>query len=271
MRMKGVGYVVFAVTIVELGALSLFSGDFAYVWQPVPPDIPGRAFIAYVSGAFMCTAGIGLLNKRTVAPASLMLAAYTLLWLLLLHVPHLVAAPLQEVNWGACAEIALLVAASWILYVSAATSDGALYVAPLTGTKAMRIARWVFALALPLIGLEHLIYAQPTADLVPAWLPDRFGWATMTGIAHIAAGLAILFVVLPRLAAVLEAWMMGIFTLFVWIPAVIAAPTQRFAWTALLMSTVMTAAAWIVADSFRGVPWFSFSRSRNQLADLVVH
>jgi uncharacterized membrane protein len=135
----------------------------------------------------------------------------------------------------------------------------------------MRIARWVFALALPLIGLEHLIYAQPTADLVPAWLPDRFGWATMTGIAHIAAGLAILFVVLPRLAAVLEAWMMGIFTLFVWIPAVIATPTQRFAWTALLMSTVMTAAAWIVADSFRGVPWFSFSRSRNQLADLVVH
>jgi hypothetical protein len=65
--------------------------------------------------------------------------------------------------------------------------------------------------------------------------------------------------------------MMGIFTLFVWIPAVIATPAQRFAWTALLMSTVMTAAAWIVADSFRGVPWFSFSRSRNQLADLVVH
>ena len=270
MRVTGIGHVVFAVALIALGILSLFSGDFAYVWQPVPPDIPGRALLAYVSGALMCATGVGLLIKRTVAPASFVLTIYTLIWLLLLHVPHVVMAPLQEVNWGGCAEIIALVAAAWILYASTSTLHSGLYVSSLTGAKAVRVARWLFALAIPLIGLEHLIYAQPTADLVPAWLPDRLGWAYMTGIAHIAAGVAILIAVLPRLAAALEAVMMGFFTLLVWVPAVIATPTQRFAWTALLISTVITAAPWIVADSYRGAPWFSFSRSRNQVADLAT-
>ncbi len=270
MRIAGMGHVVFALAFVALGALSLFSGDFAYVWQPVPPDIPGRALLAYVSGTLMCATGVGLLIKRSFATTSFVTTVYALIWLLLLHVPHVVMAPLQEVNWGGCAEIVTLVAAAWILYASTSVPNSRLYVASLTGVKVVRIARWMFALAIPLIGLEHLIYAQPTADLVPAWLPDRMGWAYMTGIAHIAAGVAILVAVLPRLAATLEAVMMGCFTLFVWAPAVIATPTQRFAWTALLMSTVITAAAWIVADSYRGAPWFSFSRSRNQLTDLAT-
>lgn len=271
MRITGMGYAVFAIALIVLGLLSLFSGDFAFVWQPVPTGIPGRALLACVSGAIMCATGVGLLIKRTATAASFILTVYTLLWLFVLHVPHVVAAPMHEVNWGACGEILTLVAASWILYASIAEPSSGLYFPSFTGANAIRIARWLFAVAVPLIGLEHIIYAQPTAEMVPAWLPDRMGWAYMTGVAHIVAGLAILFAVLPRLAAALEALMMGIFTVFVWIPAVIATPTQRFAWTALFISAVITAAAWVVADSYRGVPWFSFSRSRNQFANLVTH
>lgn len=270
MRISVMGRVVFAVAFVGLGMLSLFSGDFASVWQPVPPGIPGRAFLAVVSGAIMVIAGLGLLNRRTVVPASLVLTIYTLVWLLALHVPRIVAAPMQEITWGGAGEILTLVAASWMLYASTATPASRLYVAPLAGAKAVRIARLLFAVALPLLGLEHLFYLQPTADMVPAWLPDRLGWAYVTGVAHIAAGVAIFLAVLPRLAATLETVMTGIFTLFAWIPTVMATPSQRFVWTGLLISTVITAAAWVVAESYRSAPWFSFSRSRNQLTDLAT-
>jgi len=264
MRMADAGRVVFALAFVALGLLGAFSQDFASVWQPVTQDLPGRAFLAMVSGTVMAVGGLGLLLPRTRVSAALLMMAYTLVWLLALHVPRVILAPQHEVVWGGCAEIVTLVAACWVLYASTASARDRPYFAALAGAKAIRMARIAFALALPLIGLEHLVYAKETAAMVPGWLPYPMGWAYLTGIAHIAAGLAIALDVLPRLAATLEAWMMGAFTVFVWVPMVLATPSQRFAWTGLLISTVITAAAWIVAASYREVPWWSFGRVRRE-------
>lgn len=270
MRAADTGRGVFALAFVVLGLLSLFSHDFASVWQPVPANLPGRALLAVMSGAVMAAGGIGLLMRRTLVPASFALLLYTLLWLLLLHVPRVIMAPMHEVTWGGCAEIVILVAANWVLYACAAASNEPLAVGWLRGTQALRAARMAFAVALPLIGLEHLIYAKETADMVPAWLPYHLAWAYATGVAHIVAGLAIALDVLPRLAATLEAWMMGGFTVLVWIPMVVATPSQRFAWTGLAISSVITAAAWIIAAAYRDVPWASFDRSRNRQIELAL-
>lgn len=267
MRIVGMGRVLFALAIVALGVLSLCSGDFAFVWQPVPAGIPGRAFLACLSGAILCVAGMALLIRRVTVVAAFILTFYTVIWLVLLHVPLVIAAPLQESTWAGAGEIATLVAGSWILYASSAMPGQRFYIAALAGTTSMRWARALFAVGIILVGLEHLIYATVTAQYVPAWLPGHLAWAYFTGIAHIAAGIAILFAVLPRLGAALETLMMGIFTVLVWLPMVIAAPMQRFDWTALLMSTVITAAAWIVTDAYRDVPWLAFRRSPNRMAN----
>ncbi|GLQ88406.1 DoxX family protein [Dyella flagellata] len=270
MRTADIGRWAFALAFLVLGLLSLFSRDFASVWQPVPPNLPGRALLAMLSGAVMTVGGAGLLLRRTLVPAALLMMSYTLLWLLLLHVPRVILAPMHEVTWGGCAEIVTLVAACCVLYASVATPADKPYFAALTGAHALRVARLAFAVAIPLIGVEHLVYAKETADMVPAWLPYHLGWAYFTGIAHIAAGLAIAFNVLPRLAATLEAWMMGGFTVLVWIPMIMNTPSQRFAWTGLMISAVITAAGWIVAASYGEAPWFAFSRPRNSKIPLAT-
>jgi uncharacterized membrane protein len=267
MRIAGMGQTLFALSLLALGVLSLLSRDFALVWQPVPAGIPGRAVLACVSGAIMVVTGLGLLFRRATVPVSFVLFVYTAIWLLALHIPRVIANPLQEATWGGSGEIATLVGASWILYASAAKPGDRWYFSSLAGTSAIRWARILFAIGVPLVGLEHLVYGPDTASFVPAWLPDRLGWAYFTGIAHIVAGIAILVSVLPRLAAALETLMMAIFTVLVWMPAVMADPAQRFNWTALLMSAVITAAGWIVYESYREAPWFAFSRSRNRLAN----
>jgi uncharacterized membrane protein len=270
MRGLSMGQLLFAVTMLALGGLSLCSGDFAFVWQPVPAGIPGRAVLACLVGALSCLAGAGLLIRRTSALAAFVLTLYTLIWLLALHIPHVIAAPMHEINWGASGEIATLVAASWILYASSTAPWHKFYMLSLTSENAIRAARILFAVSVLFIGLEHLVYSADTAAYVPAWLPYRLGLAYLTGIAHIAAGLAILFSVWPRLAAALETLMMGLFTVLVWIPVVTAAPTQRFVWTALLMSLVITASAWIVTESYRGVSWLSSRQPREHLAKLAM-
>src|ERR1700693_2410522 len=53
----------FAVGMIGLGILALVYGDFALVWQPVAPWIPGRTVLAYASGLIMLLGGVWLLFR----------------------------------------------------------------------------------------------------------------------------------------------------------------------------------------------------------------
>jgi uncharacterized membrane protein YphA (DoxX/SURF4 family) len=82
---------------------------------------------------------------------------------------------------------------------------------------------------------------------VPSWLPFRSGWAYLTGAGHTAAGLGVLLSIYPRLAAHMEAAMLAIFTVLVWVPAVVTAPATRFNWEEFAISWAIAAGAWVVA------------------------
>ena len=115
----------------------------------------------------------------------------------------------------------------------------------------MRAARILFGVSLLPIGLAHIVYVKQTAAMVPKYFPNQAAWAYATGAGQIAAGLGVLFGILPRLAAAAEAAMLSIFTLLVWGPMIIAAPTTRLNWTGFFISWVIAAAAWVVAANIK--------------------
>jgi uncharacterized membrane protein YphA (DoxX/SURF4 family) len=92
--------------------------------------------------------------------------------------------------------------------------------------------------------------------MVPQWLPARLQWAYFTGGAHVVAGLAVAIGVLPRLAATLEAIMMSLFGLLVWVPTFLVQPPPAWAmppknqWSELVVNVALAASAWVVAMSF---------------------
>jgi uncharacterized membrane protein YphA (DoxX/SURF4 family) len=88
-------------------------------------------------------------------------------------------------------------------------------------------------------------------------LPHPVAWAILSGAGSIAACLGILFGVWPRLAAILEAVMVAVIGCVYWGPDLY---TGRTATTAFIITFLVAAGVWVVADSWRGVPWFSMGR-----------
>jgi uncharacterized membrane protein len=237
--------------MIGLGILGLVKSEYAAVWQPVPQSLPALgylcAFVSLVSGA-------GLLWQRTATAAARILLAYLLLWLLLLRIPGIFLAPNVEYWWSAC-KIAVMAAGAWVLYARFSGEWDRQRVGFATGEKGLRIARVLYGLALIPFGLAHFLYLKNTADLVPSWLPWHAFWAYFTGCAFILAGVAVILGVYARLAATLSALEIGMFTLLVWVPIVAAGSKDAFQWSETVVSAALTTGAWMVADSYRGMPW----------------
>ena len=256
MRIASTGHAVFAATMIAVGILGLLRGDFTAVWQPVYKVGFGSELLAYLC-AFICVAcGTGLLWGREAALAARVLLLYLLLCLLVFRVPGLVHGLTVDVYWS-LAQNGVLIAAAWVLYAWFANDWDRQRFSFATGDKGLRISRAVYGVAIIPFGIAHFQYLEHTASMVPNWLPAHVAWAYFTGAAFVAAGVAVLIGVWARLAAALSALQMGLFLALVWVPAVATRSLSSFEWGEVLVTWVLTAAAWVVADSYRGAAWLA--------------
>jgi uncharacterized membrane protein len=198
----------FAIGMVGRGTLALIYGDFALVWQPVPPWIPGRTVLAYGSGLIMLLGGVGLLVTRHCG----MVGSH------LVPIPHRLAPAEITRSPGGAADGSSL-ARLWragcasgrrgVLFAKLAELGEGFPLTLATSENGIYFAQMVFAGSLIPIGLSHIVYMKETAELVPAWLPYRVGSDYLTGAGQIACGLGVLFSIFPRVAAIVEAAMIG--------------------------------------------------------------
>lgn len=271
------GISLLAVGLIALGALSVIYRDFAYTWQPVPAFHPGRDVLAIACGLFMVGAGVALFFRATVAVAVRALFAFLLAWMCL-PIPYLIAMPQREGRWLGTGEIAMLFAGGWVLFARLSGLQKTGFFSYITGAKGVRIAQIIFGLAVLPVGLSHIFYTQITASLVPAWLPFRTGLAYLTGFGQMACGLAILFFIWPRMAALIETGMLALFAFLVWGPNTWIAATPkmagapagaRFPLTAFLITWAIGASALLIAGdpAAKAVDLFNVDRDRGTEAN----
>jgi uncharacterized membrane protein len=234
------GRIVLGLGALGLGVISLIFADFAITWQPVPDWVPVRTALAYASGASLTAAGAALILDRFTHIAAAFVSAFMVFWALALQPARMLAG--EPAAWLAPAEVLAVAAGAWTLYwLSGADSR--------LRTRAIQLGCTFFGLMLPVFGIAHFLYIDFTASMIPPWIPERVFWAWFTGAGHIAAGLAIVTGVIPRLGSTLLATMFSGFVLLVHIPRIVGDVANRVEWHLLSTALLLTGAAWVTASA----------------------
>ncbi len=240
----GFGWRVYGLGVMALGLVCLAWGDFD-PGQPVPRGFPDRTAMAYAAAAFMFVAGAAIEWRRAAAWGAAALTAYYLLIVVILLNGRVVLAHYAEFGaYSGAAEQLAIAAGGLIVYASTARIDA------VRAARLTRLGQLAFGACALLFGGAHFFYMNLTAPLVPKWLPPtpEF-WAYVTGVGHIAAGLAILTGAQARLAAILLTAMFASFTPLVHLPMLLANPSSYMNWAENALNLALVGAAWVVADS----------------------
>lgn len=252
MRRIGLAGALFTASVAGLAALSLVYGNFAPLLDPFAWP---KAW-TYGLGVLLLAACAGLLWKATVAGSTIIVAACAAAWAVM-RVPPILHAPLSVGSWYGFSEAVSVLVGVWTLYALGRRFDQGAGDMALASDGALRAGRILLGGACLVWGIAHFAYAAYSFLFVPAWFPERMALVYLTGACHAAAGIALILGILPRLAAGLEAIMIGLFGVLVWLPTYFAHPAPKWAgspqnqWSETFLNFALAAVAWLIADSCR--------------------
>lgn len=247
-----VGVYFYGLATVAFGILDLIWGQFDKSHQPIQSlveHIPSQHFLAYITACWMIAAGLAILWRRSArmgaAASAIIYSIFVACWLLRFCIAIHAVGWRVDIVFGllfSVSEAVFLIAGAVILYVL--TSPGNW----MSEKRAETAARWMLGLPPIFFGLAHLTGASFFATIVPEWLPFRTGWAALTGIAFLLAGIAICMRRLDILAARLLALMLLIFEFLVEIPPIFIRMHNEETWGAAVYNLVAIGALWIFAE-----------------------
>lgn len=242
------GRILLVIGFAGLGIQALIRSAAVPALEPLPSCLPGQA-LAWLSGALLVAAGAAVLLDWNARRAASLLATLLLLWVALLHLPKLALHPRDGGEWTGAFETLALCGSAWVL-AGLLESRRSLR----TGwdrfvERAAPAGRLCFGLSLPAFGVLHFVYIDYVASVIPGWIPEPVFWGYLTGLAHIAAGLAIVSGILARLAATLLGLMFGSWVLILHIPRVAARLHDPNEWSSLLIATALCGGAWLIAGT----------------------
>lgn len=242
---KDFGARVYGFGVASVGVLSLALGELVD-GQGLPDGFPARVALTYAVAIFLIVAGAATTWQRTTAWAAGALTAYYFIVVsVLMDGSGLLADYWQYGPYEGIAEPVAIAAGGLIVYAMSADIDAAV------ASCLVRIGQAVFGICAIVFGGAHFAYMNLTAPMIPKWLPpSQVFWGFATGVCQIAAGVAILTGIQARLAAILLGIMYALFVPLVFVPILMADPTNHFRWGELVATLALTGVAWVMADSF---------------------
>ncbi|HVW98624.1 MAG TPA: hypothetical protein VHA56_21835 [Mucilaginibacter sp.] len=246
------GRIFYGSMLVGLAGQQIFYGDFRPVILPGwSAQLPFVAYVAYPVSLLMIVAGTAIVLNRKALEAALFTGAVFLILFLFGQVSYeLLVDPYPKhlgVWTNALKELALAGGAFAVagtvgpITQKSPLFQGVYYLVPFAGV--------FFSVTMALFGIDHFLYPDFVASLVPDWIPGHYFWTYFAGVALIGSGLAIIINVQAKPAALLLGLMIFIWLIVLHIPRVLNAPvTDRGnELTSVFEALGFSGTAWMIA------------------------
>ncbi len=210
-----------AIAIIAFGIIQLVNMDFMAGLMPVAQKFPARKLFLYLTSFLFLFGGLGMVAKSSY-PFTARYIGYILLFLC--FVPHLITL-LSNIHdpgpWTSIAENAALCGGAFII-----SGYGKL---PVRG-------RILFAVSLLVFAVQHFMYADFIAGLIPDWIPLKVFLAYFIGVAFLAGAISILIHIKTRLACSLLGFMFLFWLIFLHAPRVATDIHKETEWTSFFVA-----------------------------------
>lgn len=263
-RATTVGRVFYGIAMVAFGVQNFMYTGFLVGLELVPRGIPAHAALAYLTGAVLIVAGLGIAVGVRVRLDALILAATFLLFALIRRGPEIPVILTDIPRRTVLLETLCLSAGAMVLAYLAPSETGALSRWNVLAGKLASPGRYILAISMFIFGIAHLQVAGFIASLIPSWMPGRLFLAYFTGIAFFAAALAFGIGKFLRTAGVLLAAMFFLWVVLLHAPRVAGAMHNPDEWNSLFVALAMSGCALFIA----ALPEAGRTESRSEEADL---
>jgi uncharacterized membrane protein len=231
------GKLFLVISIIAIGAIHIISGHFPAGLMPVAASLPAKQVLAYLTGSLMIMAGVLVLTKKYATYGASLAALLYLLALLLIHVPKVLADPNNPSEWAAVFEVICIMGGTLILLGNISKD----------GTNLIKTGTYLFAIGLLVFGVQHYMYAQFVANLIPTWIPAHLFCDYLVMVAFFASAISFIIGRLTRLAGSLLGLMFLIWVLILHLPRVTANVHTEPEWTSLFVALAFSGISFLIA------------------------
>ena len=199
-KFGNMGRIFYGFAIAATGIQQFFFKEFFHIlFPPLPFQVPGLMYIAYLIAAFLIVGGIGIALFIRVKFFAYFLGCIFLFLFIFCYIPfELFISPYNPIHLGL-----------WVSPLKEfAYAGGAFAIAYKVpdDVKTMRVktkfigflekvapyGRIMFAITMTSFGLSHFYYTKTVQDMVPAWIPSHLFWTYFAGVALMGAGIAVI-------------------------------------------------------------------------------
>jgi hypothetical protein len=244
------GRIIFAIAMVFFGVefflfVSSMSGPL-----PGPPWSRGVLFLDWFACVGFVVAGLSIATGKMARLVAAVLGVVLLLYALFRYVPALVTRLHDPGPWTVVFEILAMVGGAWVLAASFPADGRGSESWDNVVWRLADVGRFLIAISLVVFAVQHFMYARFVATLVPAWIPGHLFWAYFTGLAFVAAALAIATKNMVRLAAMLLGTMFLLWVVLLHAPRVAGAIRNGDEVTSLFVAVAMCGLSFALAGAY---------------------
>ena len=211
-RMAGVGIYFYGAAMAGFGIIELVIRNFLESEMAFPAGLPLRGIWVILSSAIFLFAAVAIFFQFRRQFALLLVAGMYLIVFLAVHLPALVTHIYNGNDWAVTFE-GLMIGSGALIIAEQVPGDmgrGRRWWAIIR--IAAVVGHYLFASALFIFAIQHIIYFDFIVSLMPAWMPLKVGLACVVIAAYILSGISL---VIGRGVGLAAFWLGVMFGLWV--------------------------------------------------------